>query len=39
MDTRLETIRIPVDGESLHGSLLTPAPRLPGVLFVHGWGG
>lgn len=39
MDTRLETVRIPVDGEHLEGSLLAPANRLPGVLFVHGWGG
>ncbi len=39
MDTRLETVRIRVDGECLEGSLLAPADRLPGVLFVHGWGG
>ena len=39
MDTRLETLRIPVDESSLEGTLLTPANRLPGVLFVHGWGG
>lgn len=39
MDTRLDPVRIPVDGEALDGTLLAPDPRLPGVLFVHGWGG
>src|SRR5690606_25770375 len=39
MDTRLETLRIPVDDESREGTLLSPANRLPGVLFAHGWGG
>lgn len=39
MDTALDDIRLAVDGERLAGTVLTPARRLPGVLFVHGWGG
>ncbi|TCS36944.1 hypothetical protein EDC30_105166 [Paucimonas lemoignei] len=32
-------ISIPVDGGTIAGTLVTPTTRLPGVLFVHGWGG
>ncbi|MBO9662871.1 alpha/beta fold hydrolase [Dokdonella sp.] len=39
MDIRLETIGIDVDDTRLGGTLLAPAHELPGVLFVHGWGG
>jgi pimeloyl-ACP methyl ester carboxylesterase len=39
MDIRLETIGIDVEGESLGGTMLAPTRELPGVLFVHGWGG
>lgn len=39
MDIRLEAIGIDVDDTRLGGTLLTPAHELPGVLFVHGWGG
>lgn len=42
MRARSETIRIPVGGQRLEGTLFQPAsPRnkLPAVLFVHGWGG
>jgi dienelactone hydrolase len=39
MATHDETIAIHVDGETISGTLVTPAPRVPGVLFVHGWGG
>ncbi len=39
MPSRDEIIGIAVDGGSIAGTLVTPAPRLPGVLFVHGWGG
>jgi dienelactone hydrolase len=39
MEIRLETIEIAVDGDKISGTVLTPAARLPGVLFVHGWGG
>ncbi len=39
MDIRLETVGIDVDEDTLCGTLLAPATRFPGVLFVHGWGG
>src|SRR5690606_18087780 len=39
MDVRLDTVDIAVDGERLLGTVLAPARRLPGILFVHGWGG
>lgn len=39
MDVSLETVELEVDRDRLGGTLLSPPPRLPGVLFVHGWGG
>src|SRR3970040_2761661 len=39
MDVRLETIEIPVAADEVCGTVLAPAAKLPGVLFVHGWGG
>src|SRR5690242_10396970 len=39
MDIRLDRVRIDVAGESMPGAMLMPARELPGVLFVHGWGG
>lgn len=36
---RTETIRIAVEGQPIAGTVLTPPSTLPGVLFVHGWGG
>lgn len=39
METTLETLELPVDGERLAATVLSPARRIPGVLFVHGWGG
>lgn len=39
MDIRLETIGIDIDDARLDGTMLMPARELPGVLFVHGWGG
>ena len=39
MDTRVESVAIAVDSDSVRGTLLAPATRLPGILFVHGWGG
>jgi dienelactone hydrolase len=35
---RLSSLEIPVDHTQLSGTLLTPT-GMPGVLFVHGWGG
>ncbi|WP_409975884.1 alpha/beta hydrolase family protein, partial [Xanthomonas graminis] len=39
METKLSSIAIAVDGDALSGTLLTPTNGMPGVLFVHGWGG
>src|SRR5918993_4048172 len=39
MATRDDRIDIPVDDQQISGTLVTPATVVPGVLFVHGWGG
>jgi len=39
MVTRVERRTIAVDGEGMAGAMLSPRARIPGVLFVHGWGG
>jgi dienelactone hydrolase len=39
MGTRDKQIDIPVDGEHIAGTVITPATAVPGLLFVHGWGG
>lgn len=39
MPVRDDKIDIAVDSAHIAGTLVTPATRLPGVLFVHGWGG
>ena len=39
MPTRDEAIEIAVDDQRIAGTLVTPATVIPGVLFVHGWGG
>src|SRR4051812_21437319 len=39
MPTRDEAIEIGVDGQHIAGTLVVPATLIPGVLFVHGWGG
>ncbi|MGI4848960.1 MAG: alpha/beta hydrolase family protein, partial [Janthinobacterium lividum] len=40
MPTHDERIAITVDdGSQIAGTLVTPAVKVPGVLFVHGWGG
>ncbi|AJE14469.1 alpha/beta hydrolase family protein [Stutzerimonas balearica] len=39
MAAHSEAIDILVDEEHIAGTFLTPPPRMPGVLFVHGWGG
>lgn len=42
MNGRAENVGIAVDGQRVEGTLVVPeAPeaRVPGVLFVHGWGG
>lgn len=37
--TRDEIIDIEVDGVHIAGTVVAPVTRMPGVLFVHGWGG
>lgn len=39
MTTRDERVQIAVDSERIAGTFITPGTRIPGVLFVHGWGG
>src|ERR671913_1240698 len=39
MATRDDQIDIPVDDQQISGTLVTPATVIPGVLFLHGWGG
>lgn len=39
MATREETIDIAVDDQHIAGTLVAPQSALPGVLFIHGWGG
>jgi pimeloyl-ACP methyl ester carboxylesterase len=39
MATRDSAIAIAVDGEHIAGTLVAPATVVPGMLFVHGWGG
>lgn len=33
------SIELLVNDEAIAGTLLAPEPRMPGILFVHGWGG
>lgn len=39
MAVRSEAVRLSSDGEPLAGTFLAPEAQIPGVLFVHGWGG
>ena len=39
MTTRSENTDIAVDGARIAGTVLAPGSTIPGVLFVHGWGG
>src|SRR3982750_1054979 len=39
MPTHEETLEIAAEDERIAGTLVTPGTLLPGVLFVHGWGG
>ena len=39
MPTREQKIEIPVPSGPIEGTLVTPGSLIPGVLFVHGWGG
>ena len=39
MATHDDEIDIVVEGQHIAGTLVSPATLVPGVLFVHGWGG
>src|SRR3990167_6906762 len=39
MTAQSEAIEIIVENESIAGTVLSPETKVPGVLFVHGWGG
>jgi pimeloyl-ACP methyl ester carboxylesterase len=39
MPTRDDILEIPSDGQVIAGTVITPVTALPGLLFVHGWGG
>jgi pimeloyl-ACP methyl ester carboxylesterase len=39
MPTRDEAVQIHAEGRYLAGTLVSPSTLIPGVLFVHGWGG
>jgi uncharacterized protein len=39
MPTRESNLEIKVEGEAIAGTLIRPEVLIPGVLFVHGWGG
>ncbi|MBB3104193.1 alpha/beta hydrolase family protein [Azomonas macrocytogenes] len=39
MAARSEALEIDVEGEQIAGTFLEPLAKMPGVLFVHGWGG
>ncbi|HEX6362601.1 MAG TPA: alpha/beta fold hydrolase [Albitalea sp.] len=39
MPTREQPIDVPLPSGRLQGTLVTPGSLIPGVLFVHGWGG
>jgi len=39
MATHSESVLFPVGGQDLSGTFLSPETKIPGVLFIHGWGG
>src|SRR5436190_16367656 len=39
MPTREQRVEIAVDARRIEGTVITPGQQIPGVLFVHGWGG
>ena len=39
MPTREEEVSIHAEGRDIAGTLVSPSTLIPGVLFVHGWGG
>src|SRR5437764_11967552 len=39
MSTRERAITIDVDDQRIAGTIVAPATKIPGLLFIHGWGG
>ncbi len=39
MNAQIKSVNIPVGEEHIAGTMLAPEARMPGFLFVHGWGG
>jgi len=39
MEISLSELKLPVDDDQIEATMLAPATALPGILFVHGWGG
>lgn len=39
MESYIAQLKIPVDGDAIAATLLMHTAKVPGVLFVHGWGG
>lgn len=39
MSTRTESLEIQIENDSLKANFLSPPAKVPGILFVHGWGG
>ena len=39
MAIQSETVELQVENDSIAGTLVSPGTKMPGILFVHGWGG
>ncbi|MPS99893.1 MULTISPECIES: alpha/beta fold hydrolase [unclassified Pseudomonas] len=39
MSIQSESVDLQVEGDSIAGTLVSPGNKMPGILFVHGWGG
>ncbi|MDR6714966.1 pimeloyl-ACP methyl ester carboxylesterase [Pseudomonas hunanensis] len=39
MGIQSESVELQVQGETIAGTLVSPGSKMPGILFVHGWGG
>lgn len=39
MTIQSETVELQVEDDSIVGTLVSPGSKMPGILFVHGWGG
>lgn len=39
MTIQSDTVELQVDNDTIAGTLVSPGSKMPGILFVHGWGG